>query len=113
MKSAASIRSLQTQRLAQLKYAVRALWLPILEEELGTLIFISYSSRSPKDKRVVKDNVTASEIWWGPVNIPISPASHNLIEQMAINYLNTRERVGSPFILIHSSTSLTGTSDGT
>ena len=39
------------------------------------------------------DVTTQNEIWWGDVNIPISRDSHNLLEHIAINYLNTRPRV--------------------
>lgn len=51
------------------------------------------NSRIPKDKRIVEDVTTANEIWWGEVNHPISRDSHNLLEQIALNYLNTRPRL--------------------
>lgn len=51
------------------------------------------TGRSPKDKRVVKDEMTEKDIWWGNVNIPINKESHSLVEKVVINYLNTRERV--------------------
>jgi phosphoenolpyruvate carboxykinase (ATP) len=46
--------------------------------------------RSPKDKRTVLDDVTKDTIWWGPVNIPVNPDTHNFCKDMAIKYLNTR-----------------------
>ena len=30
------------------------------------------TGRTPKDKRIVKDDNTKDVIWWGDVNIPIS-----------------------------------------
>lgn len=49
--------------------------------------------RSPKDKRVVLDKNTEKEIWWGEVNIPQPPETYRLLEDIAINYLNTRPRL--------------------
>lgn len=51
------------------------------------------TGRSPKDKRVVVDSTTEKDIWWGNVNIPISRESYNILESIAIQYLNTRPRV--------------------
>lgn len=31
------------------------------------------TGRSPTDKRTVLDEVTKDTVWWGKVNIPISP----------------------------------------
>jgi phosphoenolpyruvate carboxykinase (ATP) len=36
--------------------------------------------RSPIDKRVVEDIATKNTIWWGDVNMPISPKSYNILE---------------------------------
>ena len=59
--------------------------------------YCSYSGirtgRSPKDKRIVLDANTKNEIWWGEVNIPISPESNKMIEEIAIDYLNNRRRI--------------------
>lgn len=51
------------------------------------------TGRSPKDKRIVLDSKTKDEIWWGDVNIPISPESNRMIEELAIDYLNNRKRI--------------------
>src|SRR6185503_11187808 len=32
-----------------------------------------FTGRSPKDKFIVRDELTESEVHWGPVNQPISP----------------------------------------
>jgi phosphoenolpyruvate carboxykinase (ATP) len=45
----------------------------------------------------VKDAQTEKDIWWGNVNIPITPEAHNLVETAAVAYLNTRERVELTF----------------
>jgi len=51
------------------------------------------TGRSPKDKRVVQDENTNKDVWWGPVNFPFSPKSYELVEERAIAYLNTRPRL--------------------
>jgi phosphoenolpyruvate carboxykinase (ATP) len=40
----------------------------------GALIAYSglKTGRSPKDKRIVSDETTKNEIWWGDVNMPIN-----------------------------------------
>src|SRR5690606_13955651 len=32
-----------------------------------------FTGRSPKDRFVVKDEITADSVWWGDVNIPFAP----------------------------------------
>ncbi|CAD8062632.1 unnamed protein product [Paramecium primaurelia] len=63
----------------------------------STGAMVAYSGRrtgrSPKDKRIVIDEHTEQEIWWGDVNIPIPKKSHNLLEQIALQFLNTRPRL--------------------
>jgi phosphoenolpyruvate carboxykinase (ATP) len=49
--------------------------------------------RSPKDKRVVMDEVSKDTIWWGDVNIPISPQGYARNRQRTVDYLNTRPRL--------------------
>lgn len=51
------------------------------------------TGRSPKDKRVVEDEHTKSEIWWGNVNIPIPKSSYDFCERIVINYLNNKRRL--------------------
>lgn len=51
------------------------------------------TGRSPRDKHVVRGKVTEEEVWWGPVNLPISRQSFEINRQRAKDYLNTRERV--------------------
>ena len=58
---------------------------------------IAYSApktgRSPKDKRIVEEDTTRDDIWWGSVNMPISESSFQLNRQTAINYLNCRDSI--------------------
>jgi phosphoenolpyruvate carboxykinase (ATP) len=51
------------------------------------------TGRSPKDKRVVKDENSQAEVWWGPVNIPIEPNTFVINRERARDYLNTRDRL--------------------
>ena len=32
-----------------------------------------FTGRSPKDRYLVKDNITSERVWWGDINIPFSP----------------------------------------
>jgi phosphoenolpyruvate carboxykinase (ATP) len=58
---------------------------------------IAYSApktgRSPKDKRIVEEETTKEDIWWGDVNRPLSESSFQLNKQTAINYLNCRDNI--------------------
>jgi phosphoenolpyruvate carboxykinase (ATP) len=78
----------------------------------GALINFSgkKTGRSPKDKRIVYEETSRDDIWWGPVNIKMdereSEHSHCLTfetefgidtfeinRERAIDYLNTRDNV--------------------
>ena len=61
----------------------------------GALIAYSgqKTGRSPKDKRVVDTTESHDDIWWGPINIPISEKTYQINRERAIDYLNTRERL--------------------
>ncbi|CAO3617715.1 unnamed protein product [Cunninghamella echinulata] len=81
--------------------------IPVLYEEaltyeLGTVIsstgaLCSYSGkktgRSPKDKRIVEEETSKNDIWWGPVNHPISERVFLINRERAIDYLNTHPRL--------------------
>ncbi|CAG9317370.1 unnamed protein product [Blepharisma stoltei] len=66
--------------------------LPTTMSSTGALCAYSASAtgRSPKEKRVVKEETTEKDIWWGKVNIPLSEASYEINKQRAIDYLNNR-----------------------
>jgi len=63
----------------------------------STGALVSYSGalmgRSPKDKRVVYDELTQDQIWWGDVNIPITPHGYDVNRARAMDYLNTKPYV--------------------
>ena len=49
--------------------------------------------RSPKDKRIVEEPSSKDDIWWGDVNRPISEEAFEKNKSIALNYLNTCERL--------------------
>lgn len=58
------------------------------------VLFINYTrSRVPKDKRIIKDEVTERDVWWGDVNIGLSHESYTEVEKIALDYLQSREKV--------------------
>jgi phosphoenolpyruvate carboxykinase (ATP) len=61
----------------------------------GALIAFSApkTGRSPKDKRIVEEETTKADIWWGDVNRPLSESSFHLNKQTAVNYLNCRDTI--------------------
>ena len=61
----------------------------------GALIAYSgkKTGRSPLDKRVVKHPDSENDVWWGPVNIPMTEESHRINRERAIDYLNTRDKL--------------------
>lgn len=45
------------------------------------------TGRSPKDKRVVETAENQKDVWWGPVNIPLSAKSFRSCRKRAVDYL--------------------------
>lgn len=68
---------------------------PSLISNSGALCAYSSTAtgRSPKDKRIVKEQSTENDIWWGSVNIPLSQHSWEINQQRARDYLNNRPRI--------------------
>jgi phosphoenolpyruvate carboxykinase (ATP) len=71
----------------------------VLNYEEGTTIadngaLIAYSGektgRSPTDKRIVRDEASEKDIWWGDINMPIDENTFDTNRERAIDYLNTR-----------------------
>jgi len=58
---------------------------------------INYSGkktgRSPKDKRIVYEETSKDDIWWGTVNIKMDEHTFEINRERAIDYLNTRDNV--------------------
>ncbi len=61
----------------------------------GALVALSgeRTGRSPADKRVVREAGTEDEVWWGPVNIPLTSDSFEINRERALDYLHTRKRL--------------------
>ncbi|MFO0901590.1 MAG: phosphoenolpyruvate carboxykinase (ATP) [Pirellulales bacterium] len=61
----------------------------------GALIAFSgaKTGRSPTDKRVVREDDSENQIWWGSVNIPIDEETFHINLERARDYLNTCERL--------------------
>jgi phosphoenolpyruvate carboxykinase (ATP) len=55
----------------------------------GAIVALSGSKtgRSPKDKRIVESGAAAGEIWWGPVNIGMSPQTFRICRKRAADFL--------------------------
>ncbi|SZF00092.1 unnamed protein product [Blumeria hordei] len=82
--------------------SVAVLYEDALVYETGTAItstgaLTAYSGlktgRSPQDKRIVKEPSSEDDIWWGPVNKPMTPEVWRINRERAIDYLNTRNRI--------------------
>ena len=63
--------------------------------DTGALIAYSgtKTGRSPKDKRIVKNELSAEEVWSGPVNIALEESSFFVNRERATDYLNTRPKL--------------------
>ncbi len=61
----------------------------------GALIALSgkKTGRSPKDKRIVRSEPSARNVWWGNVNIELDHKSFLINQARAVDFLNTRERL--------------------
>ncbi len=61
----------------------------------GALVALSgeKTGRSPKDKRIVEHPESKDNIWWGEVNIPFPEASHDANKKIAVDFLNSREKL--------------------
>lgn len=52
-----------------------------------------FTGRSPKDRFLVKDDVTKDEVWWGDVNLPFDPDKFDKLYDRVIAYLAEKEEV--------------------
>ncbi|KAI6121286.1 phosphoenolpyruvate carboxykinase-domain-containing protein [Pisolithus sp. B1] len=64
----------------------------------GALINFSgkKTGRSPKDKRIVYEETSKDDIWWGSVNIKMDEHTFEINRERAIDYLNTRDNFWDP-----------------
>jgi len=51
------------------------------------------TGRSPLDKRIVFEEASADDVWWGKVNIKLEYKSFLTNRERAVDYLNTRKRL--------------------
>jgi phosphoenolpyruvate carboxykinase (ATP) len=49
--------------------------------------------RSPLDKRVVEEDASKGDVWWGKVNVPLSYDAFLTNRERAVDYLNTRQKL--------------------
>jgi phosphoenolpyruvate carboxykinase (ATP) len=61
----------------------------------GALIAMSgeKTGRSPSDKRIVDEDGSRADVWWGNVNIKMEERSFLTNRERAVDYLNTRSRL--------------------
>ncbi len=50
-----------------------------------------FTGRSPKDKFIVKDEITADSVWWNNFNIPFDRTKFDRLYNKVIAYLNNKE----------------------
>jgi phosphoenolpyruvate carboxykinase (ATP) len=50
-----------------------------------------FTGRSPKDRFIVRDDITESTVWWGDINIGFSPEKFDAIYQRMKDYLNEKD----------------------
>lgn len=51
------------------------------------------TGRSPKDKRIVDEETSRDDVWWGPVNKKVDEQTWKISKLRAIDYLRTREKI--------------------
>ncbi|TVP48892.1 MAG: phosphoenolpyruvate carboxykinase (ATP), partial [Mongoliibacter sp.] len=49
-----------------------------------------FTGRSPKDRFIVKDQLTEDSIWWGDINIPIAEAKFDQLYKKMVNHLKDK-----------------------
>jgi len=61
----------------------------------GALVAMSgeKTGRSPKDKRIVKEDSSSDDVWWGPVNMELDARTFCVNRERALDYLNTRKQL--------------------
>jgi phosphoenolpyruvate carboxykinase (ATP) len=50
-----------------------------------------FTGRSPQDRFIVKDSITAYKVWWGNVNIPFHPQAFEKLYSKVTSYLSNKE----------------------
>src|SRR5690606_9047072 len=50
-----------------------------------------FTGRSPKDRFIVKDEVTKDKVWWGNINIPFAPEDFDALYDKVTDYLSGKK----------------------
>ena len=50
-----------------------------------------FTGRSPKDRFIVKDDITKDEVWWGDINIPFDADKFDKLYDKVTDYLSGKE----------------------
>ncbi|MGA8854046.1 MAG: phosphoenolpyruvate carboxykinase (ATP) [Christiangramia sp.] len=50
-----------------------------------------FTGRSPKDRFIVKDEITKDKVWWGDINIPFDPEKFDKLYNKVTAYLDGKE----------------------
>ena len=50
-----------------------------------------FTGRSPKDRFIVKDNITKDKVWWGDINIPFDADKFDALYEKVVDYLSGKE----------------------
>jgi phosphoenolpyruvate carboxykinase (ATP) len=50
-----------------------------------------FTGRSPKDRFIVKDDITKDRVWWGNINIPFEPSKFDSLYEKITSYLSDKE----------------------
>lgn len=50
-----------------------------------------FTGRSPKDRFIVKDDITQDKVWWGDINIPFEPGKFDNLYKKVVEYLGGKE----------------------
>ena len=47
-----------------------------------------FTGRSPKDRFIVKDDITEDKVWWGNINIPFDSDKFDALYDKVVDYLS-------------------------
>ena len=50
-----------------------------------------FTGRSPKDRFIVKDDITKDEVWWGNINVPFDSDKFDKLYNKVVDYLSNKE----------------------
>ena len=64
-----------------------------VESSLGAIAVNTgeFTGRSPKDRFIVKDNITKDEVWWSDINLPFDSDKFDALYNKVTEYLSEKE----------------------